>query len=81
VTSPPKSKTTETTVRQQYRIPPSLVEKAKAIARREKITTSEVVRRALEAYEGSGDNTKLEREMRGIRRLLVDLTKANRRKP
>jgi hypothetical protein len=78
--SPRPSKITEATIRQQYRIPPSLVEKAKSIARREKVTVSEIVRRALSLYEEPRAETRLEREMRGIRRLLEDLTRSDRRR-
>jgi len=73
-----RSKMTEPTIRQQYRIPRSLVNKARTIAKRERTTTSEIVRRALTAFEDEGPETRLERELRGIRRLLEDLAGTSR---
>ena len=68
-----KNRTTEPTVRQQFRIPPSLVEKARAIARRDNVSTSEVVRRALTEFEETKAKGELEQEIREIRRMLKEL--------
>jgi hypothetical protein len=71
--STPSAGIGERTMRQQFRIPPRLVEKTRAIARREKITTSDVVRRALEAFEGDSALARLELELRNVHKILEEL--------
>src|SRR3954471_9181787 len=73
-----KTRTTEPTVRQQFRIPQSLVEKARAIARRDNVSTSEVVRRALTEFEKRKPKGELEQEIREIRRMLKELLEGAR---